>query len=100
MQFIVKMFVVKMSKVRGTTVILKFSFSSISFYSRNTLFFLPKALYITGKEVFNFRMISYVNATDGIAYTNMDVVDNRIYLTVGCIQVVFVNKFVSSILVR
>uniref|UniRef100_A0A663N308 Vacuolar protein sorting 13 homolog A n=1 Tax=Athene cunicularia TaxID=194338 RepID=A0A663N308_ATHCN len=61
-------------------------------------FFLPKALYITGKEVFNFRMVSYVNATDGIAYTNMDVVDNRIYLTVGCIQVVFVNKFVSSIL--
>uniref|UniRef100_A0A8C6JV75 Uncharacterized protein n=1 Tax=Melopsittacus undulatus TaxID=13146 RepID=A0A8C6JV75_MELUD len=57
-----------------------------------------KALYITGKEVFNFRMISYVNATDGIAYTNMNVVDNRIYLTVGCIQVVFVNKFVSSIL--
>ncbi|NXU72099.1 VP13A protein, partial [Oreotrochilus melanogaster] len=57
-----------------------------------------KALYITGKEVFNFRMISYVNATDGIAYTNMDVVDNCIYLTVGCIQVVFVNKFVSSIL--
>uniref|UniRef100_A0A8C5UE54 VP13A protein n=1 Tax=Malurus cyaneus samueli TaxID=2593467 RepID=A0A8C5UE54_9PASS len=57
-----------------------------------------KALYITGKEVFNFRMVSYVNATDGIAYTNMDVVDNRIYLIVGCIQVVFVNKFVSSIL--
>ncbi|XP_062455224.1 intermembrane lipid transfer protein VPS13A isoform X2 [Rhea pennata] len=57
-----------------------------------------KALYITGKEVFNFRMISYVNATDGLAYTNMDVVDSRIYLTVGCIQVVFVNKFVSSVL--
>ncbi|NWV17170.1 VP13A protein, partial [Origma solitaria] len=57
-----------------------------------------KALYITEKEVFNFRMVSYVNATDGVAYTNMDVVDNRIYLTVGCIQVVFVNKFVSSVL--
>uniref|UniRef100_A0A8C3L0T2 Vacuolar protein sorting 13 homolog A n=1 Tax=Chrysolophus pictus TaxID=9089 RepID=A0A8C3L0T2_CHRPC len=57
-----------------------------------------KALYITGKEVFNFKMTSYVNATDGIAYTNMDVVDNRVYLTVGCIQVVFVNKFFSSIL--
>uniref|UniRef100_A0A803YCQ7 Vacuolar protein sorting 13 homolog A n=1 Tax=Meleagris gallopavo TaxID=9103 RepID=A0A803YCQ7_MELGA len=57
-----------------------------------------KALYITGKEVFNFKIISYVNATDGIAYTNMDVVDNRVYLTVGCIQVVFVNKFFSSIL--
>ncbi|XP_054253456.1 intermembrane lipid transfer protein VPS13A [Indicator indicator] len=57
-----------------------------------------KALYITGKEVFNFRMVSYVSATDGAAYTNMDVVDNRVYLTVGCIQVVFVNKFVSCIL--
>uniref|UniRef100_A0A8C2TFF3 Vacuolar protein sorting 13 homolog A n=1 Tax=Coturnix japonica TaxID=93934 RepID=A0A8C2TFF3_COTJA len=57
-----------------------------------------KPLYITGKEVFNFKMISYVNATDGIAYTNMDVVDNCVYLTVGCIQVVFVNKFFSSIL--
>ncbi|OXB81709.1 UNVERIFIED_CONTAM: hypothetical protein H355_010270 [Colinus virginianus] len=57
-----------------------------------------KALYITGKEVFNFKMISYVNATDGIAYTNMDVVDSRVYLTVGCIQVVFVNKFFSSLL--
>ncbi|XP_032062498.1 vacuolar protein sorting-associated protein 13A isoform X2 [Aythya fuligula] len=57
-----------------------------------------KALYITGKEVFNFKMISYVNATDGIAYANMDVVDNSMSLTVGCIQVVFVNKFVSSIL--
>uniref|UniRef100_A0A493TMU1 Vacuolar protein sorting 13 homolog A n=1 Tax=Anas platyrhynchos platyrhynchos TaxID=8840 RepID=A0A493TMU1_ANAPP len=57
-----------------------------------------KALYITGKEVFNFKMISYVNATDGIAYANMDVVDSSMSLTVGCIQVVFVNKFVSSIL--
>lgn len=71
----------------------------VSFYCRDTIFFLLKALYITEKEVFNFRMLSYVNATDGIAYTNMDVVDNRIHLTVGCIQVVFVKKFVSSILV-
>uniref|UniRef100_A0A663N0U1 Vacuolar protein sorting 13 homolog A n=1 Tax=Athene cunicularia TaxID=194338 RepID=A0A663N0U1_ATHCN len=80
----------KLSKFKKTDILKIF----ISLYS----FFLPKALYITGKEVFNFRMVSYVNATDGIAYTNMDVVDNRIYLTVGCIQVVFVNKFVSSIL--
>lgn len=77
--------------------ILEFLFSSISFYTED--FFLPQPLYITGNEVFNFKMISYVNATDGIAYTNMDVVDNRVYLTVGCIQVVFVNKFFSSILV-
>ncbi|XP_066473905.1 intermembrane lipid transfer protein VPS13A isoform X2 [Tiliqua scincoides] len=57
-----------------------------------------KALYITGKEVFSFKMVTYIDATDGIAYTNMNVVDSRIYLTVGCIQIVFVNKFVSAIL--
>ncbi|EMP30416.1 Vacuolar protein sorting-associated protein 13A [Chelonia mydas] len=57
-----------------------------------------KALYITGKEVFSFKMVSYVDATDGAAYTNMNIVDSQVYLTVGCIQVVFVNKFVSAIL--
>nr|XP_014428812.1 vacuolar protein sorting-associated protein 13A isoform X4 [Pelodiscus sinensis] len=57
-----------------------------------------KALYITGKEVFSFKMVSYVDATDGAAYTNMNIVDSQVYLIVGCIQVVFVNKFVSTIL--
>uniref|UniRef100_A0A8C3VGZ2 Vacuolar protein sorting 13 homolog A n=1 Tax=Catharus ustulatus TaxID=91951 RepID=A0A8C3VGZ2_CATUS len=89
----------KMTEV-STTFCFEVKFlQHVRFYSRDTIFvFFLKALYITGKEVFNFRMVSYVNATEGIAYTNMDVVDNRIYLTVGCIQVVFVNKFVSSIL--
>uniref|UniRef100_A0A8D2LEQ8 Vacuolar protein sorting 13 homolog A n=1 Tax=Varanus komodoensis TaxID=61221 RepID=A0A8D2LEQ8_VARKO len=57
-----------------------------------------KALYITGKEVFSFKMVTYMYATDGISYTNMNAVDSKIYLTVGCIQIVFVNKFVSAIL--
>uniref|UniRef100_UPI00398E4939 intermembrane lipid transfer protein VPS13A isoform X2 n=1 Tax=Pristiophorus japonicus TaxID=55135 RepID=UPI00398E4939 len=57
-----------------------------------------KAVSITGKEVFSFKMISYVDATEGVAYTDMDVVDSYISLTVGCIQVIFVKKFVSSLL--
>ncbi|XP_061483494.1 intermembrane lipid transfer protein VPS13A isoform X2 [Rhineura floridana] len=57
-----------------------------------------KALYITGKEVFSFKMVTYIYATDGISYTNMNTVDSQVYLTVGCIQIVFVNKFVSAIL--
>ncbi|KAM4708321.1 intermembrane lipid transfer protein VPS13A [Discoglossus pictus] len=57
-----------------------------------------KAVYITGKEVFSFKMLSYVDATQGVAYTDMNIVDSHITLTVGCIQVVFVNKFVSAIL--
>ncbi|KAL1788927.1 vacuolar protein sorting-associated protein 13A [Sigmodon hispidus] len=57
-----------------------------------------KAIYITGKEVFSFKMISYIDATAGSAYTDMNVVDARVNLTVGCIEVVFVTKFLYSIL--
>ncbi|KAK2501172.1 hypothetical protein MC885_017742 [Smutsia gigantea] len=57
-----------------------------------------KAVYITGKEVFSFKIISYVDATAGSAYTDMDVVDIQVNLTVGCIEVVFVTKFLYSIM--
>ncbi|XP_028730709.1 vacuolar protein sorting-associated protein 13A isoform X2 [Peromyscus leucopus] len=57
-----------------------------------------KAVYITGKEVFSFKMISYMDATAGSAYTDMNVVDARVNLTVGCIEVVFVTKFLYAIL--
>ncbi|XP_054980004.1 intermembrane lipid transfer protein VPS13A [Sorex araneus] len=57
-----------------------------------------KALYITEKEVFSFKMFSYVDATVGAAYTDMNVVDLRINLTVGCIEVVLITKFLHSIL--
>nr|XP_035959114.1 vacuolar protein sorting-associated protein 13A isoform X4 [Halichoerus grypus] len=57
-----------------------------------------KAVYITGKEVFSFKVISFVDATAGSAYTDMNVVDIQINLTVGCIEVVFVTKFLYSIL--
>lgn len=60
---------------------------------------LIKAVYITGKEVFSFKMISYMDATAGSAYTDMNVVDARVNLTVGCIEVVFVTKFLYAILV-
>ncbi|XP_058157611.1 intermembrane lipid transfer protein VPS13A isoform X2 [Dasypus novemcinctus] len=57
-----------------------------------------KAVYITGKEVFSFKMISYMDATAGSAYMDMNVVDIQVNLTVGCIEVVFVTKFLYSIL--
>ncbi|XP_056379493.1 intermembrane lipid transfer protein VPS13A isoform X1 [Hyla sarda] len=57
-----------------------------------------KAVYITGKEVFSFKMVSYVGATEGAAYNDMNIVDSTITLTVGCIQVIFVNKFISALL--
>ncbi|XP_026058511.1 vacuolar protein sorting-associated protein 13A isoform X2 [Carassius auratus] len=57
-----------------------------------------KAVSIAGKEVFDFRMVNHVDATEGDAYTDMHIVDTSVTLTVGCIQVVFLNKFMSSIL--
>ncbi|XP_068995248.1 intermembrane lipid transfer protein VPS13A isoform X2 [Embiotoca jacksoni] len=60
--------------------------------------FYKKAVSIEDKEVFSFRMVNYTNATEGDAYLDMSKVDTAVSLTVGCIQVIFLNKFVSSIL--
>ncbi|XP_074493929.1 intermembrane lipid transfer protein VPS13A isoform X2 [Sebastes fasciatus] len=60
--------------------------------------FYKKAVSIADKEVFAFRMVNYTDATEGDAYLDMSKVDTSVTLTVGCIQVIFLNKFVSSIL--
>ncbi|XP_037536948.1 vacuolar protein sorting-associated protein 13A [Nematolebias whitei] len=57
-----------------------------------------KAVSIADKEVFSFRMKNFTDATEGDAYLDMSKVDTCVSLTVGCIQVIFLNKFVSSIL--
>uniref|UniRef100_A0A8C6Q3J4 Vacuolar protein sorting 13 homolog A n=1 Tax=Nothobranchius furzeri TaxID=105023 RepID=A0A8C6Q3J4_NOTFU len=57
-----------------------------------------KAVSIADKEVFAFRMVNYTDATEGDEYLDMSNVDTSVTLTVGCIQVIFLNKFVSSIL--
>lgn len=61
---------------------------------------LCQAVSIADKEVFDFRMVNYTDATEGDAYLDMSQVDTGVTLTVGCIQLIFLNKFVSSILVR
>ncbi|XP_067376850.1 vacuolar protein sorting-associated protein 13A isoform X3 [Channa argus] len=60
--------------------------------------FYKKAVSIADREVFAFHMINYTDATEGDAYLDMSKVDTSVSLTVGCIQVIFLNKFVSSIL--
>uniref|UniRef100_UPI00358EE903 intermembrane lipid transfer protein VPS13A-like n=1 Tax=Myxine glutinosa TaxID=7769 RepID=UPI00358EE903 len=53
---------------------------------------------IIGQEVFRFSMISYTDSTEGDSYSNMDKVDSKITLHVGCIRAVYLNKFVSTLL--
>ncbi|XP_036749391.2 intermembrane lipid transfer protein VPS13A isoform X3 [Manis pentadactyla] len=71
---------------------------NITVLDSDTTALYKKAVYITGKEVFSFKIVSYVDATAGSAYTDMDVVDIQVNLTVGCIEVVFVTKFLYSIM--
>uniref|UniRef100_A0A4W3HA74 Vacuolar protein sorting 13 homolog C n=1 Tax=Callorhinchus milii TaxID=7868 RepID=A0A4W3HA74_CALMI len=57
-----------------------------------------KAVSIIGDEVFSFKMFLYPDATEGKAYTDMSKVDGKVVLQVGCIQIVYLHKFLKSLL--
>ncbi|XP_067348723.1 intermembrane lipid transfer protein VPS13C isoform X2 [Channa argus] len=57
-----------------------------------------KAISIVGDEVFSFIMSLTPNATEGTGYTDTSKTDGRVKLNVGCIQVVYLHKFVMSLL--
>lgn len=57
-----------------------------------------KAVYILGEEVFSLQMTIYPDATEGAAYTDMSAVDSKILLRVGCIHIVYLHKFLMSLL--
>lgn len=44
-------------------------------------------------------MTIYPDATEGAAYTDMSAVDSKILLRVGCIHIVYLHKFLMSLLV-
>uniref|UniRef100_A0A8C5FI68 Vacuolar protein sorting 13 homolog C n=1 Tax=Gadus morhua TaxID=8049 RepID=A0A8C5FI68_GADMO len=57
-----------------------------------------QAISIVGDEVFSFAMSLTPSATEGPGYTDTSKVDGRVKLNVGCIQVVYLHKFVMSLL--
>ncbi|XP_062868929.1 intermembrane lipid transfer protein VPS13C isoform X1 [Trichomycterus rosablanca] len=57
-----------------------------------------KAVSIVGDEVFSFNMSLTPKATEGDGYTDTSKVDSKVKLNVGCIQVVYLHKFVMSLL--
>lgn len=52
-----------------------------------------------GDEVFSFHLTLHPHATEGEAYTDMSKVDGTVCLKVGCIQLVYLHKFLMSLLV-
>ncbi|EHH63124.1 Vacuolar protein sorting-associated protein 13C [Macaca fascicularis] len=57
-----------------------------------------QAVSIMGNEVFRFNLDLYPNATEGDLYTDMSKVDGVLSLNVGCIQIVYLHKFLMSLL--
>ncbi|XP_063782573.1 intermembrane lipid transfer protein VPS13C isoform X2 [Pseudophryne corroboree] len=57
-----------------------------------------KTVYILGEEVFSLQMTFYPCATEGASYTDMSAVDGKILLRVGCIHIVYLHKFLMSLL--
>lgn len=59
-----------------------------------------QAVSIVGEEVFSFKMTLYPGATEGESYTDTSKVDGKVILRLGCIQIVYLHKFLMSLLVR
>ncbi|XP_043837889.1 vacuolar protein sorting-associated protein 13C [Dromiciops gliroides] len=57
-----------------------------------------QAVSIMGNEVFRFNLDLYPDATEGDAYADMSKVDGVLSLNVGCIQIVYLHKFLMSLL--
>ncbi|XP_072517256.1 intermembrane lipid transfer protein VPS13C isoform X4 [Salminus brasiliensis] len=57
-----------------------------------------KAISIVGDEVFSLNMSLSPKATEGVGYTDTSKVDGKVKLNMGCIQVVYLHKFVMSLL--
>ena len=61
--------------------------------------FLLQILSIDGQEVFHVDIGVFNGATSGENYSNMEAVDTSVKFDSGCMKIVFLNKFVSSLLV-
>ncbi|XP_051973520.1 intermembrane lipid transfer protein VPS13C-like [Xyrauchen texanus] len=57
-----------------------------------------KAVSIVGEEVFSFKMTLYPGATEGEGYSDTSKVDGKVTLRLGCIQIVYLHKFLMSLL--
>ncbi|XP_021333517.2 intermembrane lipid transfer protein VPS13C isoform X4 [Danio rerio] len=57
-----------------------------------------KAVSIVGEEVFSFKMTLYPGATEGDGYTDTSKVDGKVIMRLGCIQIVYLHKFLMSLL--
>ncbi|XP_021375808.1 vacuolar protein sorting-associated protein 13A-like isoform X2 [Mizuhopecten yessoensis] len=58
-----------------------------------------KIMEIQGEAVLTLDVTIYNHATEGAKYADMSCMDTSVNVTLGCIRLVFVNKFVNDLLV-
>ncbi|KAB5559460.1 hypothetical protein PHYPO_G00029360 [Pangasianodon hypophthalmus] len=57
-----------------------------------------KVVSIVGEEVFSFKLSLYPGATEGAGYSDTSKVDSKVTLRLGCIQIIYLHKFLVSLL--
>ncbi|XP_047435908.1 vacuolar protein sorting-associated protein 13C isoform X3 [Mugil cephalus] len=57
-----------------------------------------KAVSIMGEEVFSFNLSLFPGATEGEGYGDMSKVDGKVTMRLGCIQIIYLHKFLMSLL--
>ncbi|XP_058486199.1 intermembrane lipid transfer protein VPS13C isoform X3 [Solea solea] len=57
-----------------------------------------KAVSIVGEEVFSFKLSLFPGATEGGGYSDTSKVDGKVTLRLGCIRIVYLHKFLMSLL--
>lgn len=55
---------------------------------------------IVSEELFSFQLSLFPGATEGDGYSDMSKVDGKVKMRLGCIQIIYLHKFLMSLLVR
>ncbi|XP_048251088.1 vacuolar protein sorting-associated protein 13A-like isoform X4 [Haliotis rufescens] len=58
----------------------------------------PKILGIEGSEVLKLDVVAYNNGTAGDKYGDMSCMDTKVDVALGCIRLVFLNRYVTDLL--
>ncbi|KAF3832056.1 hypothetical protein F7725_025721 [Dissostichus mawsoni] len=53
---------------------------------------------VGGQEVFSFRLSLFPGATEGGGYSDMEKVDGKVTLRLGCIQILYLHQFLMALL--
>ncbi|KAL9987728.1 hypothetical protein ACROYT_G002079 [Oculina patagonica] len=84
--------------VKDSRTEVKASMKNLSVLDSTPGVLYPKIVSIVNQEVFSLEVVAYNGATSGSNFRNMEAVDVKFQMGIGCIRVVFLNKYVMNLL--